>query len=81
MCAWKIITLAAVLTAGLIAVIVHQGSGGVARGGVVVDRMTNSHKQVLRTSPVANPVAPPENLDPARRTDIEPWGPFRTTDW
>ena len=81
MCTWKIIILAAVLTAALIAAIAHQGSDGFARGGVVADRITNSHKQIRKTSPVANPAAPPENLDPARRSDIEPWGPFRTTDW
>jgi hypothetical protein len=39
MCAWKIITLAAVLSAALIAAVVHQGSAGFARGGVVADRI------------------------------------------
>ena len=81
MCAWKIIALAAVLTAVLIAAVVHQVSAGFARGGGVADHITNSHKQIQRTSPVANPIAPPENLDSPRRTDVEPWGPFRTTDW
>jgi len=81
MCTWKIVALFAVLTAALIAAVIHQGSDGLARGGVVADRIPNSHQQIQRTAPVANPVAPAENLDSARRTDIEPWGPFRTTDW
>ena len=78
---WKIVALFAVLTAALIAAVIHQGSEGFARGGVVADRVPNSHQQIQRSSPVANPAAPAENLDSDRRTDIEPWGPFRTTDW
>jgi len=31
---WKIIVLGAVLTAALIAAITHQGSDGLARGGI-----------------------------------------------
>jgi hypothetical protein len=81
MCTWKIVALFAVLAAALIAAVVHQGSDGFARGGVVADRVPNAHQQIQRTSPVTSPVAPAENHDTARRTDIEPWGPFRTTDW
>jgi hypothetical protein len=76
---WKIVALFAVLTAALIAAVIHQGSEGFARGGVVADRIPNSHQQIQRSSPVANPAA--ENIDSDRRSDIEPWGPFRTTDW
>jgi hypothetical protein len=78
---WKIVALFVVLTAALLAVVVHQGSDGLARGGVVADRIPNSHQQVQRASPIASPVAPAENLDSGRKTDVEPWGPFRTTDW
>jgi hypothetical protein len=78
---WKIVTLLAVLTAALIAAAIHQGSDGLARGGVVADRVPNPHQQIQRTSPAANPAARAETLDSARRTDSEPWGPFRTTDW
>jgi hypothetical protein len=78
---WKIVALFAVLTAALIAAVIHQGSEGPARGGVVADRIPNSHQQIQRSSRVANPAAPAENLDSDRRIDFEPWGPFRTTDW
>jgi hypothetical protein len=78
---WKIVALFAVLAAVLLAAVIHQGSEGSARGGAVSDRIPNSHQQIQRTTPVGNPTAPAENLDSARRTDIEPWGPFRTTDW
>jgi hypothetical protein len=74
MCTWKIVALFAVLAAALIVAVVHQGSDGFARGGIVADRIPNSHQQTT-------PVAPEENLDTARKTDVEPWGPFRTTDW
>lgn len=73
MCAWKIVALFAVLAAALIVAVVHQGSDGFARGGIVADPIPNSHQQTT-------PVAPEEYLDTARKTDVEPWGPFRTTD-
>jgi len=74
MCTWKIAALFAILAAALIVAVVHQGSDGFARGGIVADRIPNSRQRTT-------PVAPKENLDTARRTDVEPWGPFRTTDW
>jgi hypothetical protein len=76
----KIIAIAAVLIAALITTIVRLGSDGLARGGLFADRTTNSPQHFQRISPVADPVA-------ARKPDIgnipemEPWGPFRTTDW
>ena len=55
---WKIVALIAVLTVALIAAVIHQGSDGLARGGVVADRIPNSHQQIQRTSPVCQPGRP-----------------------
>jgi hypothetical protein len=76
---WKVIVLGAVLTAALIAAISHQGSDGLARGGVT-DRATNHSQQVQRISPVADPGAL-RKLETDNASETEPWGPFRTTDW
>jgi hypothetical protein len=69
---WKIIVLGAVLAAALIAAITHQGSDGLARGGVA--------DQIQRISPVADPGAV-RKLETDKASETEPWGPFRTTDW
>jgi hypothetical protein len=73
---WKIIVLAAILTAALIATVARQASDGFARGGVA-DQATDSRQQTQRMLPVAAPRKPDTDKTP----DAEPWGPFRTTDW
>ena len=77
---WKIIALGAVLTAALIAAIAHQGSDGLARGGVTDQATDYSQQRIQGISPVADPGAI-RTLEIDKAFETEPWGPFRTTDW
>ena len=80
MCSWKIIVLGAVLAAALIVAFTHQGSDGLARGGVADQATDYSQQQIQRISPVADPGAL-RKLETDKASETEPWGPFRTTDW
>jgi hypothetical protein len=78
---WKIIALGTGLIAALIVIVSHRSSGGFAGDGVAADRTTSSPQKVQRVPLVADRGAPRESPDAARTNDVEPWGPFRTTDW
>jgi hypothetical protein len=45
---WKIIALGAVLTAALIAAMTHQGSDGLARGGVTDQATSLARRRIAR---------------------------------
>ena len=78
--AWKIVVLGALLSAALIAAVAYQDSDGFARGGVA-DQATKSEQKIQRISPVIDPVVPSRKFDADNTGEIEPWGPFRKTDW
>jgi hypothetical protein len=78
--AWKLVVFGALLSAALIAAIGDQDSNGFARGDVA-DQATKSKQQIQQISPVFDPAVPSRKLDADNTGEIEPWGPFRKTDW